>query len=315
MKKDISSVVYSVVVPVYKNDESLPELVNQLSILSSSLDAPMEAVFVIDDSPDNSLLTLRRLLPSQEFRSRLIVLSRNFGSFAAIKTGFGLSQGKYIGAISADLQEPPELVLDFFRILSTSEFDVVIGKRESRQDPTPTRLLSSMYWGFYRKFIQNQIPEGGVDVFATSREVANQLTQLNESNSSLVGLLMWVGYRRTEVPYQRLQRVHGKSAWTFRKKLKYLTDSVFSFTSLPISLILVIGMFGLISTSIISIAVFLTWLFGGIAVPGYAAQMLVQLLTSGSILFAIGILGTYMWRTYENSKQRPTAIVRLDEIF
>ena len=313
--KEGTTPTYSIVIPVYGNEESLPSLIQQLTLMNTSLDNSLEAVFVIDDSPDNSLSTLRQLLPSQDFRSRVVALSRNFGAFPAIKTGFALSRGKYIGVLAADLQEPPDLVLQFFEILRSSEFDVAVGKREARNDPLMSRILSKLFWGFYRKFVQKQMPKGGVDVFATTREVADQLVILHESHSSLVGLLMWVGYRRAEVPYTRLRRTHGKSGWTFGKKVKYLTDSIFSFTSLPISLILAIGLIGTASTSFVSLAVFLTWLFGGISVPGYAAQMLVQLLTSGSILFAIGILGTYMWRTYENSKMRPSSIVRLNETF
>jgi glycosyltransferase involved in cell wall biosynthesis len=306
---------YSIVIPVYRNEESIPPLLQQLEQINKTLEKSMEAVFVVDGSPDKSLEKLEKLLPLQNFRSRLITLSRNFGSFAAIKTGFNHAEGRFIGIMAADLQEPPELIVELFKILKTNEFDVAVGRRESRNDPLASSLASSLYWSTYRTFIQNEMPKGGVDIFATTREVAIQLTKLNESNSSLVGLLMWVGYRRAEVPYTRLQRVHGKSGWTRSKKIKYMMDSVFSFTSLPISIILLIGMIGTLLTFIASLIVFFSWLFGGIPVPGYAAQMLVQLLSSGTILFALGVIGTYIWRIFENSKARPTAIVRSSERF
>jgi glycosyltransferase involved in cell wall biosynthesis len=306
---------YSIVIPVYRNEESIPALLQQLEQINKTLEKSLEAVFVIDGSPDKSLDKLEKLLPLQNFRSRLITLSRNFGSFAAIKTGFDQAEGEFIGIMAADLQEPPELIVELFRILETNEFDVAVGRRESRSDPLASSLASSIYWSTYKTFIQNEMPKGGVDIFATTREVAIQLAKLNESNSSLVGLLMWVGYRRAEVPYTRLQRVHGKSGWTGSKKIKYMMDSVFSFTSLPISIILLIGMIGTFLTFIASLIVFFSWLFGGIPVPGYAAQMLVQLLSSGTILFALGVIGTYIWRIFENSKARPTAIVRSSERF
>jgi glycosyltransferase involved in cell wall biosynthesis len=304
---------YSIVIPVYRNEESIPNLLQQLEQISNTLEKTMEAVFVIDGSPDSSLESLEKLLPLQNFRSHLITLSRNFGSFAAIKIGLNHAEGKFIGIMAADLQEPPELIVELFKILKTNEFDVAVGRRESRNDPLASSLASKLYWSTYRTFIQKEMPKGGVDIFATTREVAIQLTKLNESNSSLVGLLMWVGYRRAEVPYTRLQRIHGKSGWTRSKKIKYMTDSIFSFTSLPISIILLIGMIGTFSSFIASLVVFFYWLFGGIPVAGYTAQMLVQLLSSGTILFALGIIGTYIWRIFENSKARPTAIVRSSE--
>jgi glycosyltransferase involved in cell wall biosynthesis len=310
-----TKIVYSLVIPVYGNAQSIPELLTQVDHLGQKLEQTMEVLFVVDGSPDNSEELLKKLLPDRKFPARLVTLSRNFGSFAAIKTGFQLAQGSFVGVMAADLQEPPELILELFSILKSSNFDVAVGKRESRNDPKSSKVLSSMYWKMYRSIIQKEMPKGGVDIFATTRDVALQLVNLNESNSSLVGLLMWVGYRRAEVPYVRLERIYGKSGWTNRKKLKYMFDSIFSFTSLPISLILTIGFVGTLSTFIVSIAVFVTWLFGGISVPGYAAQMLVQLLSSGSLLFAMGILGTYIWRTYENSKSRPTAIVSSIEQF
>jgi glycosyltransferase involved in cell wall biosynthesis len=306
---------YSIVIPVYQNEENIPELLQQLERINNNLENSMEAVFVVDGSPDNSADKLATVLPTQNFRSKLITLSRNFGSFAAIKAGFNHAEGKFIGIMAADLQEPPELIIELFIILKTNEFDVAVGRRESRNDPFASSLASRFYWSTYRTFIQHEMPKGGVDIFATTRDVAIQLAKLNESNSSLVGLLMWIGFRRAEVPYIRLERVHGKSGWTTRKKIKYMMDSVFSFTSLPISIILFIGMIGTISTFAVSSVVFFSWLFGGISVPGYAAQMLVQLLSTGAILFALGVIGTYIWRIFENSKARPTAIVRSSERF
>jgi len=306
---------YSVVIPVFGNELGIPALLDQLEKMNDGLQGSMEALFVVDGSPDNSLHLLKKALPNQKFRSKLLDLSRNFGSFAAIKTGLQSAEGEYVAVMAADLQEPPELVPKLFSILKSKEFDVVLGTRESRNDPIATKFFSTVYWTLYRAMIQRDMPKGGVDIFATTRNVTQQLVNLNESNSSLVGLLMWVGYRRAEVPYGRRERLHGKSAWTNRKKLKYMMDSIFSFSSLPISLILIIGFFGTLLTFIFSLFVFYSWLFGGISVPGYTAQMLVQLLSSGSILFAIGVLGTYIWRTYENTKSRPPAIVRSSERF
>jgi glycosyltransferase involved in cell wall biosynthesis len=308
-------IVFSVVVPVYRNEESLPFVIERLEWLDAQFDGSTEAVFVVDGSPDNSILVLRRLLAASTLRSQLIAHSRNFGSFAAIRTGFLAARGEYVAAMAADLQEPVELVQTFFEKLSSGEWDVAIGTRIRRRDPLVSRVFSRTYWAMYKKLIQPDMPAGGVDIFACTRQVAQQFANLGESNSSLVGLLFWLGYRRVEVPYSRAEREHGKSAWSVKKKIGYLLDSVFSFTSLPISLILTVGLAGSLVSLVVAFVVFFSWLWGSIPVPGYAAQMLVLLFATGSILFALGIVGTYVWRTFENTKNRPGSVVMQRETF
>jgi glycosyltransferase involved in cell wall biosynthesis len=312
---DDYSVPYSVVIPVYLNSESLPLVIAALEDLQDRLDIPVEGVFVVDGSPDDSLQVLRECLPSASFRSQLLVHSRNFGAFAAIRTGFLAARGHYVAAMAADLQEPIELIEDFYRLLLSGEWDVAVGTRTSRQDPGLSKALSATYWRAYRRLVQPQMPPGGVDIFACTRQVALSLGEMTEAHSSLVGQLYWVGYRRTEVPYERRQREHGSSAWSLRKKVSYLLDSVFSFTHLPISIVLTIGVVGTALSLVGAIVVFVIWLLGDIRQPGYTATMLVLLLGISSILFALGLVGTYVWRTYENTKARPSSIVRHQETF
>lgn len=310
-----TSPVYTVVVPVYRNAESLPAVIARLAELGGRLDAPLEVVFVIDGSPDDSAQILRRTLPTAGFSSQLLCHARNFGSFAAIRTGFLAARGDFVAAMAADLQEPVELVEDFFHELAGGEYDVAVGVRRGRDDPAVSRTFSRLYWWFYRRFVQRDMPPGGVDIFACTRAVAANFADLRESNSSLVGLLFWLGYRRVEIPYERREREHGKSAWTLGRKLRYLLDSVFSFTSLPITIILVVGLLGTVGAVAVALVVFVNWLGGAIPVPGYAALMLVLLFATASILFALGIVGTYVWRAFENTKQRPSSVVRLHERF
>lgn len=310
-----TGVTYSVVIPVYGNAGSLPDVLNRLAWLHDRLDGPLEAVFVVDGSPDDSHLVLRERLPSAPFSSQLISHSRNFGSFAAIRTGFAAAGGEYVAAMAADLQEPVELVEQFFLRLSSGNFDVAVGTRVKREDPFVSRMMSKTYWAMYRRFVQKDMPPGGVDIFACTRAVAVQLAQLDESNSSLVGLLFWLGYRRVEIPYSRQERIHGKSGWSFRKKYRYLLDSIFSFTSLPITAILTVGVVGTVVSFVAALVVLCAWLFGQIEVEGYTAEMLVLLFATGSILSALGIVGTYVWRTFENTKSRPNSIVMIRETF
>jgi glycosyltransferase involved in cell wall biosynthesis len=264
----------------------------------------------VDGSPDDSGAVLSALLATSALDSQLIWHARNFGSFAAIRTGMRAARREFVAVMAADLQEPPELIPAFHRVLAGGEFDVALGVRRSREDPRGSRAGAQMFWAFYRRFVQPDMPRGGVDIFACTGEVADRLSELDEANSSLVGLLIWMGYRRTEVPYDRAPREVGKSGWTLRRKVRYLLDSIYSFTDLPISLLLILGFGGVIATLLGSVLVFSVWAFGGVKVAGYTPLMLTLLLASSMILFGLGVVGSYVWRTYENSKGRPHALVR-----
>jgi polyisoprenyl-phosphate glycosyltransferase len=310
-----TSTTVSVVVPVYRNRETLPELVARLESVSTRLEGPLEAIFVIDGSPDDSGALLRELLRDSSLRSRLVWHSRNFGSFAAVRTGLGLASGNYIATMAADLQEPVELLTDFYTALSTNRCAVALGVRRTRQDPRTGQLVARWFWAVYRRWVQPQMPRGGVDVFACTRQVRDSLMILDESNSSLVGLLIWLGFRRVEIPYDRAPRKHGHSGWTLRKKARYFFDSMYSFTDLPINLLLTLGVTGVVLSLIGSATVLFAWIFGGIHVAGYTPLML-TLFTMGSLtLLGLGVVGSYVWRTYENSKRRPGAVRMLVEDF
>jgi polyisoprenyl-phosphate glycosyltransferase len=308
--------MYSVVVPVYRNEETLATLVDRLEDLAADLDAPMEVVFVVDGSPDGSLLLLRRLLSEPKaFSSQLVSLSRNFGSFSAVRAGLAVAEGDFIAMMAADLQEPVSLARDFFRALAGGAHDIAVGVRIERDDPARDMLPARIFWWLYRRLVEPQIPKGGVDVFGCTRQVADHLLRLDESHTSLVGLIYWVGFRRVEVPYVRQPRPIGKSSWSFRRKVRYLLDSIFSFTDLPITVIIVIGALGVTVSMIWAAVVIGAWAAGSINVPGYTPLMLALFFVTSTILIALGLVGSYVWRTYENSKGRPGAIPMTHERF
>jgi glycosyltransferase involved in cell wall biosynthesis len=307
---------YSVVVPVYRNEGTLAALVDRLAELASELDGKMEVVFVVDGSPDGSLVLLRRLLAEQDaFSSQLIALSRNFGSFNAIRAGLSAAEGDVLGVMAADLQEPVSLVREFFEKLSTGEYDVAVGARRSRADNRGSETAARLFWWLYRNLVQREIPPGGVDVFGCTRQVAGELIRMDESHTSLVGLIYWVGFRRVEVPYDRLPRPEGTSAWSFRRKMRYLLDSIFSFTDVPITVIIVLGVLGVTVSAVAGIAVLGTWATGQIDVPGYTPLILAVFFMTSLILISLGIVGSYVWRTYENSKGRPGSVTMTHERF
>lgn len=300
---------YALVVPVYGNEGSIPDLLKATAELHERLERRLEVVFVVDGSPDRCQQLLEAALPRAPHASRLVALSRNFGSFAAIRAGLAEVDADYFAVMAADLQEPPELIVAFFEALTSEPVDVVVGARAGRDDPPLTRFFADAFWSLYQRLVQPAMPQRGVDVFGCNRAVRDHLLTLRESNSALVGLLVWLGFRRKEIPYQRRRREHGRSGWTVQRKLRYLFDSVYAFSDLPIRLLLATGAMGLVVSIGFGIVVLIARMRGAIEVPGYAAVVLTIVFFGALNLFGLGIIGSYLWRAFENTKQRPQAVV------
>ncbi|MGZ9710572.1 glycosyltransferase family 2 protein [Glaciimonas sp. GNP009] len=298
----------TLVIPVYRNEGSIPDLLLAVKEFNKKLDNDLEVVFVVDGSPDRCYELLRDALPHQSFTSQLILLSKNFGSFMAIRTGLEFGKGNYFAVMAADLQEPPELVLEINRILRNQDMDVVVGVREGRHDTLTTRIASQIFWGLYRRYVIPEIPPGGVDIFGCNKIFRDSLLTLDERHSSLIAQIFWLGFRREIVTYTRQERRHGKSAWTLRKKVNYLMDSLFSFTDLPIRLLIRVGASGSALAALIGIFVLIAKFHKMINVPGYAMTMITISFLGCLNLLGLGIVGSYAWRTYENTKKRPLAI-------
>jgi len=303
------NIKYSLIIPVYKNEQSIDRLIERLTKLNRSLFNELEVVFVVDGSPDQSLARLRELLDGLEFCAQLLAHSRNFGSFPAIRSGLEAARGEFFAVMAADLQEPPELVHSFYESLSNDECDIAIGARGKRNDPLVSRIFSAVFWALYRRLVVKEIPLGGFDMFGCNRVFREQLLRLEESRSSLLALIYWLGFRRKTFTYDRLERLEGKSAFTFARKFNWMLDSVFAFTDLPIRLLVMIGALGSLLSIGLGSLVFIARLCGYITVPGYAATMMVVLFFGMLNILGIGLVGTYSWRTYENSKRRPLAVV------
>lgn len=309
----------AVILPVFRNAESLPELLRALEEISIAVPAAnghaMEAIFVIDGSPDDSEHYLQAALPHAPFPSRLLAHSRNFGSYAAIRSGMGCVEADQYAIMAADLQEPPELIVDFARELSTPPCEIVVGRRRSRQDGAVATVCAEIFWRLYRWLVNPGIPPGGVDVFGCSRRVRDELLALSECNTSLIGQLFWLGFDRREVPYDRRRRRHGTSAWTWSRKVRYLLDSVFAFTDLPIRILSLLGAASLLTSVTLAGWIIYHRAISQLPVPGYAAIASMILFFGGLNMLGVAIVGAYAWRAYENTKARPLSVVTREQRF
>ena len=300
----------SIVVPVYHNATSLPDLLSKFQELAQkNAGDRFEFVFVDDGSRDNSFDVLQSLA-SAEPRVRIVKLSRNFGSNAALLAGLGQARGQVIAAIAADLQDPPELIDDMLAQWRLGR-KVVLAARESREDPGLTSLMSDSFYALFRRFAIKSMPKRGFDFFLIDRQVCDLIKGIQESNAYLMGLILWLGFDPAVIYYHRREREkrYGHSMWTFAKKLKYFVDSFVAFSYMPVRASSVLGISLSILGILYAVVVIAARLFFGVQAEGWASLMVVLLIVSGAQLLMTGVLGEYLWRNLDETRRRPRFII------
>jgi glycosyltransferase involved in cell wall biosynthesis len=305
----------SIIIPVYRNEQNVQRLVQELDRVTGLCATPVEVVLVVDGSPDRSHEVLRQLLPQARFSSVLVSLSRNFGAFNAVRCGLEAASGDYLTVLAADLQEPADLALTFLDVLRQGKADIVFGTPSTRDDPWFDELTSRLFWSAYRRLVLPELPRGGVHTFGCTREVRNRLIELREPTTNLVALLFWLGFRRAFVAYDRQSRREGRSAWTLGKKFRYCFDSIFSFTDLPVRLLLIVGVAGTVSAVVFTVLLLGASIAGQITVPGYAPTMLAVMFFGSITSLGLGILGQYVWLILQTTRGRPAYLVDRVETF
>jgi glycosyltransferase involved in cell wall biosynthesis len=298
----------SVVVPVCENAPSLPGLLDRLRAVADGIPAvAFEFVFVDDGSGDGSFALLKeqgRFDP----RLRAIRLSRNFGSNAAVLAGLTHSRGRCVAVIAADLQDPPELLPQMIELWREGA-EVVLAARRRRNDPLLTRMFAAAFNRLFRRLVFSDFPVGGFDFVLMGRRVVDLLARMSEKNSYIFGQVMWAGFERRILYYDRGPRLAGSSRWTLAKRVKYFIDAFTAFSYLPVRLASLLGTL-LALAGFAYAAVVVVWHFAGrIREPGFAALIVALLIVSGTQLVIIGIMGEYLWRVLEESRRRPSFVV------
>ena len=308
--EDQHAICVDFIVPLYKSSKHIPDLFERINQLGNELGVQSALVAVLDgpDFETENAIKLHKELVS--FPVKTVVLSRNFGVGPALLAGLSESDACISMCFGSDLQEPKSLFLEFFSLISDDKADIALGNRRSREDPLMSRAGATFYWAIYRRFIDSNIPKGGFDVFALSKHAKTVLVDLGELNTSITSQIGWIGFRKSYVPFDRESRKIGKSSWTLKRKIKLFSDSIYGFTFLPITIITTIGFLLTGSFLVISIATLVAALLGLVKVAGYTTLVLLIGLGNSAIIFCIGLLGGYVSRTFDNSKQRPNYIIQ-----
>ncbi len=298
----------SIIIPVYYNEANLIPLFEDIKKkIIDVIDYEYEIVMVNDGSEDASYAVMERL-SEQDSHIKIISLSRNFGSHAAILCGLSKCSGDCAIVKAADLQEPTELVLEMVESWKKGN-NVVLAVRQGRKEGILQKLFANTYYWMVRKAALSTMPKGGFDVYLLDRKVINVLLALDEKNSALTGQILWSGFKTDIVYYVRLARKIGKSRWTFKKKIKLVADTLFSFSTLPITLVTSIGTFSFVGSIIWALIEIICKLSGIIEVSGFTTLFIFNLFSFGVIMLTLGILGGYLWRTFDASRNRPTFII------
>jgi polyisoprenyl-phosphate glycosyltransferase len=299
----------SIVVPVYCNQQSLPESLPKLLALESEIpEIKLELIFVDDGSKDASLHLLKEQQEAHPDIIKVVKLARNFGAVSALRAGLSQATGDCQGVISADLQDPPELFLDMVRHWRNG-YKVVYAVRQGRQDRFLDRAFSGLYYRLLRLCSFRDYPDEGFDVFLMDRQVATEVGRLKERNTHLQLLVYWLGYESVRVPYHRRKREKGKSGWSLFGKLKLAIDGITGFSYLPIRWISACGMLAASVSFLYGTLLILNRLVWGIEVKGFAALGTVLAFGMGAQMTMLGVLGEYLWRALDEIKGRPEFVV------
>lgn len=298
----------SIVIPVYFNEQNLKPLYADLKEkFIDKIDYRYELVFVNDGSLDGSYAVLKELAAADE-NIKIISLSRNFGSHAAMLCGLDKCTGDCAIIKAADMQEPTELLIEMVEKWKSGD-NVVLAVREGRDESRRQIMFANLYYWMVRKFALSTMPKTGFDVYLIDRKVIEVLKALDERNSALTGQVLWSGFRTGYVYYSRLARTIGKSRWTLKKKIRLVSDTLFSFSTVPIKTVTTIGFLSMMVAVVWAILVFALKLAGRIDVDGWTTLFIFNLLSFGVIMMSLGILGEYLWRTFDASRKRPTYII------
>jgi len=304
---------FSIVIPVYFNEQNLPDTIPKLLELKEKLpNYELELIFVDDGSKDKSLEILLEKKKEYPNIIKVVKLTRNFGGPNASHAGFSVATGDCVGKISADLQDPPELFIDMIKYWEKGA-KATFAVRKDRKDPLFSRVLSNFYYVLIRKFAIQDYPKGGFDFLLIDKEIVKKIVDIKEKNTNINTLIFWLGYDYVTIPYTRIVREKGKSKWTFSKKIKLFIDTFVAFSYFPIRLSSVLGVFFAVTSFVYGLFIFSGWLGGRIQIEGWTTIIILLAFTAGIQMIMIGILGEYLWRTMDETRKRPKYVI--DKVF
>lgn len=301
----------SLVVPCYNEADSVSVFYDAVLSAFSGCNYDYEVIFVDDGSNDATLHNLKKLYQSGAQNTKIISFTRNFGKEAALYAGLKHSSGDYVSFIDADLQQNPSTVRDMVEILDTrQEFDVVAAYQDRRNEGKVLSFFKKSFYKLINKLSDIRLKSDTSDFRTFRRSVAESILSLGEYHRFSKGIFAWVGYNTCYLPYTAQHRIAGKSKWNFFSLLNYAVEGIIGYSTKPLRIATFLGGVTASLAMIYLVAVVLEKLIRGIDIPGYATIIVLILLLGGIQLFCIGIIGEYIGKIFEQSKERPIYIAK-----
>ena len=304
----------SVVVPCYNEEEALPIFYEEITKVAKEIEnSEFEFLFINDGSKDKTLEELKKL-SKQDERVRYISFSRNFGKESAMYAGLKEATGDYVVIMDVDLQDPPKLLIEMYNTLEQKEYDCVATRRVTRKgEPKIRSFFARMFYKIINKISKTEIIDGARDFRMMTRQMVNAILEMSEYNRFSKGIFGWVGFNTKWLEYENVERVAGKTKWSFWKLFIYSMDGITAFSTTPLIISTVIGIIFCIIALVMVIVVIIRTLIIGDPVSGWPSLVCIILFISGVQLFCIGIIGQYLSKTYLEVKKRPIYIIKETE--
>ena len=301
----------SLIVPCYNEAENVAAFQNAVITAFDGCGYDYEIVFVNDGSRDATLHQLKKLHAAQKCPVKVVSFARNFGKDAGIYAGLEHASGEMMCVIDADLQQRPEIVRDMVRILDEKpECDMVAAYQDRRGEGKVLSFFKKSFYAVINRLSSVKLRPDASDFRTFRRSVAESILQLQECHRFSKGIFAWVGFETEFIPYTACERNAGTTKWNFRKLMNYSIDGIIGFSTAPLRLASYLGVFTAMAAAIYLLVVVLQKLIWGIDLPGYATIIVLILLLGGMQLFCIGIIGEYVGRTFEQSKNRPIYLAK-----
>lgn len=308
---NIRAHLVTIVIPCYNEEETIRLFWSELkTVLNSTVGYSYEFIFVDDGSKDNTLFILKELL-EEDSRVRYLSFSRNFGKESAMLAGLRIADGDYIAIMDADLQDPPSLLPEMLKILSDQQYDCVGCCRVTRRgEPVLRSLFARLFYRLINLVSSTKLVDGARDFKMMKREVVMALISMPEYHRFSKGLYEWVGFSTKWLPFENVKRVAGETKWSFWKLLLYSMEGIIAFSTAPLALSSIFGLFFMLIAFASIVFLCSRQLWWHTSVSGWTSLVCIVMLFCGIQLFCIGILGQYLAKTYMEAKRRPHYIIR-----
>ncbi|PEC23574.1 glycosyltransferase family 2 protein [Bacillus cereus] len=299
----------SVVVPMYFEEEVAQECYTRLKSVMLQNNINYEFVFVNDGSTDRTMDILSEIA-ANDYRTKIVNFARNFGHQIAVTAGIAAAKGDAIVIIDADLQDPPEVIPELIAKWEEG-YEVVYAKRKQRKGETWFKLLTAKYFYKFLNYMSDiDIPKDTGDFRIIDRKVADVFNQMTERNRFIRGMMSWVGFRQTYVEYERDERFAGETKYPLKKMIKFASDGIIAFSTKPLRIVMSLGLLSVLISIIVLLYTITVKIIGNDTQTGWASIMVAITFFSGIQLLGLGIVGQYIARIYDESKNRPIYIVK-----